>query len=116
MDETHMSREVSPRAHANLYNTQTVRRGLRIIQVFDEWSEKDGFKDWRDIDPKDLRNALDAGDTFDPTQAIWPELWDRYTSRELHRQVLDLVENVPMDKLSKKVRKEINDGISRISR
>lgn len=107
------SLELNPRGKTIKTSEMTVRRALAIIEVFDNAPE--GTRDWSELDPKDLRNAADLQDTFIYSQAIWPELWKRYKDGSLHRQTLELAENLPMEDLSKKARKEIEDGLNRIS-
>lgn len=89
----------------------TVRRALAIIDVFDNLP--DGARDWTDAEPRDLRKAM-GDDTFDPSLAIWPELWERYKKGTLHEQTIEMAENLNMEDLSKASRKEIQDGIRRI--
>lgn len=103
--------------------TQTVRRALAFIDVFERWEERfnksgyQGVQDWRDIDPSEWRNILSDGNNkwydVQPLMEI-EELWKRYKSGKLVEQVLELAENLPMDKLSKTARKEIEDGLARI--
>lgn len=111
-EENSTKLELNPRGKTVKTAEMTVRRGLAIIEVFDNAPE--GTRDWSELDPKDMRNAADLGDTFIPSMAIWPELWKRYKDKSLHRQVRELAENLDMDSLSKKGRKEIEDGLNRI--
>lgn len=110
---TNISKELGPRKQANKVNEMTVRRALAIIQVFDNAPET--AKDWSDCEPKDIKNAL-GEDRFDPQMAVLPELWSRYKDKSLHRQVRDLAANIDLEGLSKKARKEIEDGLNRISK
>lgn len=89
----------------------TIRRALAIIKVFDELPPE--AKDWTDAQPKDLRNAL-GDDTFIPALALWSELWRRYKNGTLQTGVLELWDNLNAEDLSKKARKEIEDGLSRL--
>lgn len=109
---TSISKELGPRKQANKVNEMTVRRALAIIQVFD--SQEDA-KDWSDYEPKDIKAAL-GEDRFDPQMAVLPELWARYKDKRLHQQVEDLAANIDLEGLSKKSRKEIEDGLARISK
>lgn len=106
-----ITKELSPRSQAVKSLEMTVRRALAIIDVFDNRPET--AKDWTDCEPKALRNAL-GDDEFNPQQAILPELWKRYLDRTLHRQTADLAANLDFDSLSKKSRKEIEDGLSKL--
>lgn len=105
--------EVNPRGQAVKSTEMTVRRALAIVKVFDNLPKE--AKDWSDAEPKELRKALGT-DTFDPHQAVLPELWKRYRDRSLHQQILDLVESLDLSKLSKTSQKEIKSGIAKISK
>lgn len=92
----------------------TVRRALALVKVFDN-PPPGGAKDWTDYEPKLIRDAM--GDkAFDPKQAVLIELWARYKDKRLHQQIKDLAASLDMDKMSKKARKEIEDGLNRISK
>ncbi len=103
----------NPRGQAMKGTEMTVRRALAIIDVFDNLPPE--AKDWTDAEPKDLRKAM-GDDSFDPSLNIWPELWERYKDGRLQQSVIELVDNVNMEDLSKAARKEIEDGIARISK
>jgi hypothetical protein len=103
---------INPRGKAVKSTEMTIRRVLALIKVFDELPPE--ARDWSDAEPKDLRNAMGDG-SFDPTLAVYPELWRRYKDGTLQQSVLDLVEAIDLEKISKKARKEIEDGINRIT-
>lgn len=102
---------LNPRGQAVKTTEMTVRRALAIIRVFD--SKPPDGKDWTDCEPKDIRNAL-GDEVFNPNQAVLTELWARYVDGRLHQQTKDLAANLDLSKLSKKARKEIEDGINRL--
>lgn len=108
-----VAHHVNPRGQAVKSTEMTVRRALALIEVFDNLP--DGAKDWQDADPKDLRKAM-GDDQFDPRQAVYPELWERYKDGSLHEQVIALADNLVLEDLSKKARKEIEDGLNRITK
>lgn len=104
---SHMGHELSPRAHAMKHVEMTVRRALQLIKVFEEWEERfnrsgyQGVQDWRDIDPAEFRKVL--GDDHYGIQHTMEleELWKRYKNGKIYDQVLDLAENLVIEKLPK---------------
>lgn len=102
----------NPKGQAMKGVEMTVRRALAIIEIFDNLPPE--AKDWTDAEPKDLRKVM-GDDSFNPSLSIWPELWARYKDGRLQQATLELADNVNLEDLSKKARKEIEDGIARIS-
>ena len=123
LDDSHIAMHITPGKHAVKNPEMAVRRALAFYEVFERWEERfkssgyQGVQDWRDIDPSEWRKIMSDGNNkwydVQPLMEL-EELWKRFKSGELARQVLELAENLPMDKLSKKSRKEIEDGLARI--
>lgn len=119
----HIGHTLSPGKHAVKHVEMTVRRALAFYDVFERWEQRfnksgyQGVQDWRDIDPSEWRKILSDGNNkwydVQPMMEI-EELWKRYKKGTLAQEVLDLADNLVMEKLSKKSRKEIEDGLARL--
>lgn len=122
MDETHIGHALSPRVHAMKQSEMTARRALKIIQVFEKWEARfqsngvQGVQDWRDIDPKEFRKIYDDDRYGVQPQMELDELWRRYKNGRLYDEVLELAENLVIEKLpDNKHTKEMKDALNRIS-
>ena len=111
---------IGGRKHAVKNVEMTVRRALRFIQLFEEWEERfnksgrRGVQDWRDIDPKEYRKIY--GDDYmevSPQNQL-EELWERYKSGSLYREVQELADNLVLEDLSKTARRQIENGLVHI--
>lgn len=123
MKEDHIAHELTPRQHAVQHVEMTVRRAIQVFDLFERWTKRfkdsgwQGTQDWRNIDPSEYRKIFDSGANkwydVQPLMEI-EELWVRYKDGRLAQEVLDLAENIPLHKVSKTSRKEIEDGLNRI--
>ena len=94
----------------------TVMRAIGIMDLWDKeitrdkWTGK--YLDWTDVDPKKYKKVL--GDSAYHYQATIVELFKRYKSKELHAQILMLADNLPLEDMPAKRRKEITNGLDRV--
>jgi hypothetical protein len=104
---------LNPRGQAMKEVEMTIVRALALIEEFDALVER--FKkeaDYTVLSPASYRKALGE---YNPLGMEIRELWERYKSRTLHRQVLELAENLVLEDLDAARRKEIKSGLRRIS-
>lgn len=121
MNEQHIGHHLSPRKHAVKNVEMTVRRVLQLIRVFEEWEarfNKSGIRavqDWRDIDPSEYRGILgDDHYGIQPRMEL-EELWKRYKSGRIYDEVLDLADNLILEKLPDNDKtKEMKRDLARI--
>lgn len=114
---------IGARKHAVQHVEMTVRRAILFFDLFEKWTKRfkdsgwQGTQDWRNIDPAEYRKILDSGDNkwydVQPLLEI-EELWIRYKNGRLAREILELAENLVLEDLSKKSRKEITNGLNRV--
>jgi hypothetical protein len=89
----------------------TVLRTVRLVEAFDD-VPKGG--DWRDVPTKTYKNIL--GDDHYQMRNVLDELWKRYKSGTLFREITDLARNLPLKDIKKENperAKEIQRGIAR---
>jgi hypothetical protein len=106
--------DLNPRSQAVKTNEMTVLRVLGLIELWDDEIIRDrfhGWNDWTDIDPKKYYKIL--GERSYSNQAVLIEAFKRYKDKTLHRQVLDLYDNLPP---KAQQRKEIKNGIANINK
>ena len=90
----------------------TVRRALLVVKGFDEIVERFG----PDADWSVLRRSTwnQAFGSVDRASRELPELWSRYESGKLFEEILRLAENLNLEALSPKVRKEMNADLDKL--
>jgi hypothetical protein len=97
----------------------TVLRAIQVVDAFDKLDENHtpGWpipkQDWRDVPMATYRKIF--GDAKG-REFMLETLWDRYKDGSLQRNTIELAANLDMDLMTKKRRKEIEDGLSRLDK
>lgn len=131
MDSDHIARHMKGTVQAMKTIEMTVLRGIKMIEMFDEiveelrhghaWGkaptayrpETTDMLSLLQTKPKSKVQDLFGGAAYQFPLTV-EVLWDRYLSKGLHQEVLDLAENVDESKLSKARRKELKRGLTKI--
>ena len=99
--------DLNPKSQVVKGMEMTVLRCLQIIEAFDALEKG---QDWADVPGPTYRKIL--GTDHYQQRAVIIEMFKRFQSGTLYREVLDLHSNLPP---AAQARKEIKDGITRIS-
>lgn len=105
---------INPRTQSVKTVEMTVIRAIMFVDAFEAWEAEHGkMKTWEDMDPAAFRKIYEDG-WYTRTAEI-EELFKRYKSGRLQREIVELAENLVLDDLSKERRKVIKDAIRRFS-
>jgi hypothetical protein len=98
-DETKTVNDLNPRSKPVKDLEMTVARGIGFVYLFED------LDDWSAGPLGKYRELL--GPLYNSNLMLLPELWKRYKDKSLHRQCHDMIENLPLDALSKERKKLI---------
>ena len=117
MSETKTVADLNPNSAPVKNMEMTVRRAMLIIGAFDALEKGE---DWQDVPNVTWRKAFDRH--YEALTEL-NQMWERYKDKTLHRQVLDLYDNLPPNiwkakrgatPARKQELKGYRDGINRI--